>query len=124
MMSCGKGGLRFANPPYGELGRIELVFRAAELAGDGDAAVLGRVGDLLRGEAAEHLADPLARARALVADRGGAEDAHAAFVEEPVEEALDRHCRIDELVVLDRADQRLRLAPSVVLLESRHLPSR
>ena len=53
----------------------------------------------------------------------GAEDADAALVEQAVEEALDRDRRIGQLVVLDRADQRLRLDPGVVLARRRRSPA-
>ena len=54
----------------------------------------------------EHAGDLLARAGALVADAGGAEDADAALVEQAEEQLLDRHRRVGQLVVLDRADER------------------
>ena len=48
-------------------------------------------------------------------DRLRLEHAHAALVEEAVEQALARKLRVDQLVVLDRVDERLRLDPGVVL---------
>ena len=61
-------------------------------------AVLGALGDLLGREAREHLGDPLARAGAVVADRDRREDAHAALVEQAVEQPLDRNRRVDQFV--------------------------
>ena len=43
------------------------------------------------------------------------EDAHAALVEQPVEQALARQRRVDQFVILDRLDQRPGLDPGIVL---------
>src|SRR5580692_6148990 len=63
--------------------RRKHIGRAAELAGDGDHAVLDHVVAIFLRKALEHVFDAVARARALRIDRRSAEDAHAALMEQP-----------------------------------------
>jgi hypothetical protein len=44
-----------------------------------------------------------------------AEYAHARLIEQPIEQPLARQRRIEQLVILDGRDQRLRLDPGIVL---------
>jgi hypothetical protein len=51
----------------------------------------------------------------LRAQRQRLKHAHAAFVKQPIQQAFARQIRIDQLDILDGADQRLALDPGVVL---------
>src|SRR5690606_35737974 len=90
-----EGALRLV---AGELGRIEVVLRRAELAIDANAAVLGALLDFLGGEARKDFTDLLARARAIVDDRLPVVDAHAVLVEQPEQQPLGPDGRIDQFV--------------------------
>ena len=68
-------------------------------------------------EAPQHRLDAVARARALRHDRHAVEHAHAALVEQPIDQPLARHRRIEQFEVLDGLDQRAALDPGVVLLD-------
>ena len=59
--------------------------------------------------------DALARARALRVQVPAAEHAHAALVEQPIEQPLGRDVRIDQLEVLHGRHQRAAFDPGVVL---------
>src|SRR5271169_498617 len=95
--------------------RREHIGRAAKLAGDGDLAVLDHVVAIFLRKAVQHVFDAVARARALRADRRCTEDAHAAFVEQPVSQPLARQIRIEQLDVVHGLDQGTSFDPGVVL---------
>ena len=95
--------------------RRELVHRRAELAGDDDLAVLDHVGAVVRREAFQHRRHRIARAGAARLQRQRLEHAHAALVEQAIEQPLAGEIGIDQFDVLDGRDQRLALDPGVVL---------
>ena len=79
-----------------------------------------------RREAPQHGFDPLARAAAGVAQVLRLEDVDAALVEKAIQQPLARQGRVDKLVILDRAGERLGLGPGVVVFDrrrSRHPPA-
>ena len=85
--------------------------RRAELTGDADAPVVAdHVAPLLRGEAAQHLADSIIGTPAGLAHGCRREDGDATLVEKTVEETLARQQRINKLMILDRGGERLRRA--------------
>ena len=113
--SAGDPELRRCSGSRFDLVRREHVGRAAELAGDGDLAVLDHVVAVVLRKAAQHAPTPRARARALRAQRRGAEHAHAALVEQPVEQPLARQRRDRSVRRPRRCDQRAAFDPGVVL---------
>src|SRR5215475_9806592 len=97
-----------------DVARLEHVARVAELAGDRDHAVLDHVVAVVGRETLQHAADVVARARTFGVDQRVAEHAHAALVEQPIEQTLARQRRIDQLDVVDGGDQRSAFDPSFV----------
>src|SRR5439155_20968695 len=93
----------------------ELVDRRAELAGHHHLVVFHHLSAVFRRKAFQHGRHRLARAGALRAQRQRREDAYAAFVKQPVQQALARQIGIDQLDILDGADQRLALDPGIIL---------
>ena len=95
--------------------RREYIGGTAEFAGHGDPAVLDHIVAIGLREAFEHVLDVVARARALRIDRGVAEDAHAAFVKQPVSQPLARKIGIEQFEIVDGVDQRAALDPGFIL---------